>query len=113
MSAIAEREDRTTECQTTQAPRVEVINRDKDYLSGWPRFPGTRLPVRHLMDYLMDNRTIDEFIDDYGGVTREQCVDVLRFLCQDQKLYTCGYRGRPDLDEGEGSDYLEDDPEKW
>ena len=110
MSAVAE-EPKVEESRDVR--RVEVISRDKRYLSGWPRFPGTRVPVRALVDVLIEGRTIDQFVEeDYPGVTRKQAEDFLRYLCQQEKLYLAGHR-HWGLDEGQGSDYLEDDPEKW
>ena len=111
MSAIAEREDRTSTPET-KPPRVEVISRDPEYLSGWPRFPGTRVPVRNLIDCLLAGETIDGFLEGYPGVTREQAENVLRYFCQREKLYrgSARYWG---LDEGRGSDHLDDDPETW
>ena len=91
--------------------RVEVISRDERYLSGWPRFPGTRVPVRALMDHLIAGETIADFMDGFPGVTREQCENVLRYFCQQEKLYRAS--ARRGVDEGRGSDFLVDDPETW
>ncbi len=54
-----------------------IINEDKDILSGTPVFYGTRVPIQNLIDYLRTGETIDEFLDDFPSVSREQ---VIRFL---------------------------------
>ena len=55
-----------------------VISSDRDYVSGMPRFKGTRMPVRTLFDYLADGYTIEGFLDSFAtGVTREQAVKAL------------------------------------
>ncbi len=45
-------------------------------MSGAPCFYGTRVPVKNLFDYLRGGHTIDEFLGDFPGVTRQQ-VDVV------------------------------------
>ena len=47
-------------------------------MSGAWVFKGTRLPVRTLFENLEEGATIDDFIEWYEGVTREQVLDVLR-----------------------------------
>jgi uncharacterized protein (DUF433 family) len=54
-----------------------LIVRDRDILGGIPVFYGTRVPVDNLIDYLMTGGTIDEFLDDFPTVSKEQ---VVRFL---------------------------------
>ena len=55
-----------------------VVHRDPEILSGTPVFVGTRVPAKTLFDYLQGGHTIDEFLDDFPGVTREQAVTALR-----------------------------------
>ena len=54
-----------------------VLHRDPDILGGTPVFVGTRVPVKALLDYLAGGHTLDEFLDDFPTVTREQAVAVL------------------------------------
>jgi uncharacterized protein (DUF433 family) len=54
-----------------------LVTKSKDILSGMPVFYGTRVPVQNLIDYLTTGETIDEFLDDFPTVSREQ---VIRFL---------------------------------
>ncbi|MEK6703399.1 MAG: DUF433 domain-containing protein [Planctomycetota bacterium] len=50
-----------------------------DRMSGTPCFYGTRVPVQHLFDYLKAGHTLDAFLDDFPGVTREQVESYLTF----------------------------------
>jgi len=54
-----------------------VIIRDPDVLGGTPVFRGTRVPFQALLDYLEGGKTLDEFLDDFPTVTREEAVHAL------------------------------------
>ena len=54
-----------------------VIVRDPDTLSGQPVFRGTRVPFQALLDYLEGGDTLDEFLEQYPGVSREQAIAAL------------------------------------
>lgn len=54
-----------------------VIIRDPEILSGEPVFRGTRVPFQTLLDYLEAGDTLDEFLEQYPGVSREQAVAAL------------------------------------
>jgi uncharacterized protein (DUF433 family) len=53
------------------------IQSDSEILSGTPCFSGTRVPVATLMDYLKAGDRVDDFLDDFPTVRREQVVAVL------------------------------------
>ena len=53
------------------------IHSDPDILGGTPVFVGTRVPVQTLLDYLEAGDPLDEFLEDFPSVTREQTVAVL------------------------------------
>jgi len=55
----------------------EVIAIDKDVLSGQPVFAGTRVPVESLFDHLEAGISIDEFLDDFPTVSKEQAIALL------------------------------------
>jgi uncharacterized protein (DUF433 family) len=55
----------------------EVIHIDKDILGGQPVFKGTRVPVESLFDHLEAGVSLDEFLDDFPTVSREQTVALL------------------------------------
>ncbi|HXC32537.1 MAG TPA: DUF433 domain-containing protein [Verrucomicrobiae bacterium] len=54
-----------------------VIVRDPEILSGEPVFRGTRVPFRALVDYLEGGDTLDTFLTDFPGVTRETAIAAL------------------------------------
>ena len=54
-----------------------VIVRDPETLSGEPVFRGTRVPFQTLLDYLEGGETLDEFLEQFPGVSREQAVAAL------------------------------------
>jgi uncharacterized protein (DUF433 family) len=57
--------------------RVAVIHSDPEILGGTPVFVGTRVPFRNLIDYLERNHSLDEFLDAFPTVSREQAVAAL------------------------------------
>lgn len=58
---------------------MKVINIDKEILGGTPVFNGTRVPIKNLFDYLETGETIDEFLEDFPSVKREQIIKLLEF----------------------------------
>lgn len=65
------------------------ITLDPDIVSGTPVFRGTRVPVEALINNLEAGLTLDEFLENFPTVTREQALQVLEFskstllrLCQ-------------------------------
>jgi uncharacterized protein (DUF433 family) len=53
------------------------VQQSDDILGGTLVFAGTRVPVHTLIDYLAAGDTIDEFLDDFPSVSREQVIQVL------------------------------------
>lgn len=51
-------------------------------MSGKPVFAGTRVPVDTLIGYILDGNTLDEFLDDFPTVKREDAVCVLEYANQ-------------------------------
>lgn len=54
-----------------------VIVRNPEIMSGTPVFRGTRVPFQNLLDYLEGGETLDEFLDDFPTVTREDAIGAL------------------------------------
>ena len=54
-----------------------LISCDKDILGGIPVFLGTRVPAKTLLDYLQKGHSIDEFLDDFPTVSRQQAQGLL------------------------------------
>ena len=55
----------------------KVIDRRVDVLGGTPVFPGTRVPVRILIEYLEAGDRLDDFLDSFPTVSRSQAIEVL------------------------------------
>jgi uncharacterized protein (DUF433 family) len=54
-----------------------LVTSTPDILGGTPVFRGTRVPVQTLIEYLEGGQTIDEFLDGFPTVTREQVIAFL------------------------------------
>ena len=54
-----------------------VIHRDPEIMSGELVFVGTRVAVKDLFDNLAAGDSLDDFLDDFPSVSREQAVAVL------------------------------------
>jgi uncharacterized protein (DUF433 family) len=59
------------------AQKPPVVHSDPEILGGTAVFTGTRVPLKNLYDYLEAGDSLDEFLDDFPSVTREQAVAVL------------------------------------
>ena len=57
----------------------QAIERDPEKVSGVWVFRGTRVPVSALFENLDAGATVDEFLDWFPGVAREQVDGVLEF----------------------------------
>jgi len=55
----------------------KMICRDPEIMGGTPVFSGTRVPVQTLLDYLAGGDSIDEFLEGFPTVTREQVIAFL------------------------------------
>ena len=64
------------------AANSSVVHSDPDILGGTPVFVGTRVPVRNLLDYLQAGDSLDQFLEDFPSVTREQAVAALQLAKQ-------------------------------
>jgi uncharacterized protein (DUF433 family) len=54
-----------------------VVKVDPEIMSGAPCFTGTRVPIQNLIDYLEGGDSIDEFLDGFPSVSREQVIAFL------------------------------------
>jgi uncharacterized protein (DUF433 family) len=59
-------------------PLAGVVWVNPERMHGTPCFYGTRVPIQNLWDYLEGGDPLDEFLDGFPGVTREQAQAVLR-----------------------------------
>ncbi|CAN5485094.1 hypothetical protein BH24GEM3_BH24GEM3_27920 [soil metagenome] len=53
-------------------PDGSVVHSDPEIMSGVPVFVGTRVPVQTLVDYLEGGYSVDEFLDSFPSVRRDQ-----------------------------------------
>lgn len=54
-----------------------IISASPEIMGGTPVFAGTRVPVQTLFDYLKAGESIDDFLDGFPTVTREQVIALL------------------------------------
>ncbi len=54
-----------------------IITASPDIMGGTPVFAKTRVPVQTLLDYLKAGESIDDFLEGFPTVTREQVVAFL------------------------------------
>jgi uncharacterized protein (DUF433 family) len=54
-----------------------IVSRNSDVMGGTAVFHGTRVPVQTLLDYLEAGESIDDFLDGFPSVTREQVIAFL------------------------------------
>ena len=56
---------------------LNVIEINPDVMGGTPVFKGTRVPIQNLFDYIEGDEPLDEFLDDFPSVTRDQVIQLL------------------------------------
>lgn len=54
-----------------------MFHSKEGFVSGTPIFVGTRVPIKNLFDYLAGGHSLDEFLDDFPSVSREQAIRTL------------------------------------
>jgi uncharacterized protein (DUF433 family) len=54
-----------------------LIEINPNKMSGTPVFHGTRVPIQNLFDCIEEGETIDQFLEQFPTVTREQVNGVL------------------------------------
>jgi uncharacterized protein (DUF433 family) len=54
-----------------------IVTASPDVMGGTPVFARTRVPVQTLLDYLKGGETIDDFLEGFPTVTREQVIAFL------------------------------------
>jgi uncharacterized protein (DUF433 family) len=62
---------------TAMTTNTPVVHGDPEILDGIPVFVGTRVPVRTLLDYLAVGDSLEEFLDHFPTVSREQAIAAL------------------------------------
>jgi uncharacterized protein (DUF433 family) len=57
--------------------KSQIVSISKEIMGGTPVFAGTRVPIQTLIDYLKGGDSIDEFLEGFPTVSREQVVEFL------------------------------------
>jgi len=55
----------------------DIIHSDREILGGTPVFIGTRVPVQTLIDHLRGGDSLEDFLQDFPSVRREQAEAAL------------------------------------
>jgi uncharacterized protein (DUF433 family) len=66
---------------STYNPSVKkrrIVSVDPDVMGGTPCFAGTRVPVQTLLDYLQAGDSIDDFLEGFPIVRREQVIAFMK-----------------------------------
>ncbi|MCF3609795.1 MAG: DUF433 domain-containing protein [Planktothrix rubescens PR222] len=54
-----------------------IISISTEIMGGTPVFLGTRVPIQTLFDYLEAGESMDEFLEGFPTVSREQVIELL------------------------------------
>ena len=54
-----------------------IVHSDPEIMGGTPVFAGTRVPLQNLIDYLEGGESVEDFIDAFPTVKREQVIAVI------------------------------------
>lgn len=54
-----------------------VVHSDPEIMGGTPVFVGTRVPLQNLIDYLEGGESVEDFLDAFPTVKREQVITVI------------------------------------
>jgi len=60
----------------------QIIAHDPEVMNGMLVFAGTRVPVEILIQHLTAGDSLDEFLDDFPTVSREQVVAFLKMTLE-------------------------------
>jgi uncharacterized protein (DUF433 family) len=56
-----------------------IVHSDPEIMGGEPVFVGTRVPVQTLMDYLEAGDSLDDFLDQFPSVKKEQAIAAIQW----------------------------------
>ncbi|HUP59118.1 MAG TPA: DUF433 domain-containing protein [Thermoanaerobaculia bacterium] len=57
--------------------KSKVVTSSPDVMGGTPVFAGTRVPIENLLDYLEGGESIEDFLEGFPSVSREQVITFL------------------------------------
>lgn len=67
-----------------------VVSRDPEVMNGALVFAGTRVPVEVLVQHLKAGDTLDDFLDDFPSVSREQATAFLDLALREAESARAG-----------------------
>jgi uncharacterized protein (DUF433 family) len=56
----------------------DIVHSDPEIMGGTPVFVGTRVPLQNLIDYLEGGESIEDFLDGFPSVKRDQVLAVIQ-----------------------------------
>ena len=59
------------------AMKSSVVTSSPEVMGGTPVFAGTRVPIENLLDYLEGGESIEDFLEGFPSVSREQVITFL------------------------------------
>ena len=62
--------------------KEEIVQLDPDILGGMPVFSGTRVPIKSLFEHLEGGDSIDDFLEGFPSVRRDQVMISLKIYSQ-------------------------------
>ncbi len=60
-----------------QSGKVPIVTSSPEVLGGTPVFANTRVPIQTFIEYLEGGQTIDDFLEGFPTVSRDQVIAVL------------------------------------
>lgn len=54
-----------------------IVHSDPEIMGGTPVFVGTRVPLQNLIDSLEGGESVEDFLEAFPTVTREQAIAVI------------------------------------
>ncbi|MGI5835195.1 MAG: DUF433 domain-containing protein [Chloroflexota bacterium] len=63
----------------TDQQLLDRISIDPEFLAGKPVIKGTRLAVEYILNMLAHGATVDELLEEYDGLTREDIQACIHF----------------------------------
>lgn len=66
--------------------REQIVSCNPEVMSGTLVFAGTRVPVKTLIQHLTAGDSLDDFLDDFPSVTREQAVAFLEMVLKEAEI---------------------------
>jgi uncharacterized protein (DUF433 family) len=70
------------DCMKIDWQNCPAVEQSADRLGGAWTFKGTRVPVKALFDNLEDGASLDDFLEWFPGVTRQQAESVIEFAAK-------------------------------